>query len=364
MKKLYIILAVLAMFVFVSPNAFAFLDLEDNSINNTATGGAGGTATATGGAGGDASVKNSGNSTNVIGNATTFFGDAKSFSPEANANVTNNNTNKQGQLQGQGQVQGQQQGQGQGQGQMNNWTQIYEDKRDHITGPAILQPDAKFTKGQAFSTKVHGVELLSNIDELTQAQAKKLASKASDVTCEPALIMENDFSTNKVKCSYGPAKAPGEFMGYLYMGSDGNDVNSAAMIGEAAVEAMKAGATHMRLVKFEAGEISDGSAWNIGLGGGASMMSGRGGDGMVIAPNGGLGYGKAKAFNELRPEMVFELTFDKTFVVVSKPVTQTGNHRVAKVETVKKVETKVAAKTVVIAEVVAFVPSTGNVVQN
>ena len=189
--------------------------------------------------------------------------------------------------------------------------QNFEDKRDHITGPNVLQSDAKLSSGRAFSAKVQGAKaFFSNVSEMTRKQAKKLASKASDITCEEALLMENDFATDRIKCTYFGKQLPGQYMGYLYMGSDGDDINTLAMIGEAGDEAMEAGATHMRLVFMESGEMAEGDSWNIGLGGGASIMSG-GAERLAVAPNGGLGIGHADAFNELRPEMVFELTFDK-----------------------------------------------------
>lgn len=325
MKKFVSILVVmLALFVFSTPSFAWFDGGDDVTINNQ--GGDGGNATATGG-----NVVNSGNSCVMNNN------NAKNYNTDINNNSVrnyntdiNNNTNKQkqqqGQIQGQlqGQLQGQDQGQDQGQeqGQMNNWTQIYEDKRDHIQGPGLVQSDAKLQRGKPFTSKVRLIkEFMSNIDELSVAQAKKLASKASDITCEPALIMENEFSTNKVKCQYFGDKAPGDFMGYLYMGSDGGDVNTPSMIGEAAKKALRAGATHMRLIFVDAGESNNGDSWNIGLGGGASIMAN--GDATAIAPNGGLGIGHADSFSELRPEMVFELTFDSSL---------TANYKLSKAE--------------------------------
>ena len=298
MKK-FIILGVLALFVFATTPAMAWFDYTDDSVTNQ--GGQGGSATVEEGAVDvDIDNRNSNRNTNL------------------NSNINSNrNEQQQGQLQGQaqGQIQGQGQGQdqGQNQGQMNNWTQIYEDKRDHLQGPAIVTPDAKFRRGRAFSGKVRGSEeFFSNVKGLTFKQAVKLSSKSSDITCEPALFSENEFSTDRIKIETSET-IPGELMGFLYMSSDGKDVNSVSMIGEAAEEAMKAGATHMRLIDFSAGENAEGSSWNIGLGGGASLMSGTGGDAIAIAPNGGTGYGKAKATSELRPEMVFELRFDASY---------------------------------------------------
>lgn len=357
MKKFYIILGVLACFVFIASPALADskyirnVDINrsgilsgntDSNLSIATKGGkvyngditnnsVGGNKINTGGGnyGGDYDnrsysdfnknndnqsglINQKGDGTKQVGFVNAAGGGGREGEGDAQA---------QGQMQGQGQAQKQQQGQLQGQKQSqdnvsNNEgvslevNQNFEDKRDHITGPNVLQSDAKLSTGRAFKSKVYGAKMLTNIKELTVKQAKKLSSKASDITCEEALYMENEFSTNKVKCLYGKDKLSGESMGYLYMGSDGPDVNSAAMIGEAAEQAMKAGATHMKLVDFTVGELSEGSAWNIGLGGGASIMKGAG-DSLAVAPNGGLGFGKAKAFNELRPEMVFELSFDK-----------------------------------------------------
>jgi len=189
-------------------------------------------------------------------------------------------------------------------------TQIYEDKRDHITGPAILKSDAKLSNGRVDRIKLFGLELLNEITQLTQAQADKLASQASDIKVEKALIFENAFELDKVK--FGKA---GEFMGYLYVLPDGTDCNAAAMIGKVSRAAMKAGATHIELVRVSSADHATGSAWNVGIGGGASIMSNS--ETVAIAPNGGLGYGKAKASNEARPSLAFGAYFDKTLLTTS-----------------------------------------------
>ena len=335
MKKLYIILGVLALFVFIASPASAWWNNNHYQYggNATATGGnaTGGNATvgnvsAAGGSVGNVKAKAVIKKGAIVNNNTNVIEEGaiknKNVNKNKNTNVNvnvNKNKQQQGQIQGQmqGQLQGQKQDQdqdqGQEQGQMNNWTQTFEDKRDHITGPNVLQSDAKLSQGKSFTTKARGaMKFLSNVKELTAKQAKKLASKSSDITCEPALIMENKFSTNKVKCSYSKERSPGEYMGNLYMGSDGGDVNATSMIGEAAKRAMKAGATHMRLIEFGAGEMAQGNSWNIGFGGGASVITGSSGK-TAVAPNGGLGFGSADSFNELRPEMVFELTFDASY---------------------------------------------------
>ena len=309
MKKLLSLLLVLGM-LFVAGNVFAWCEGpegpqgpqgEQGEPGPPGPPGPGttiGDITATGGAGGDG------------GNAT-INDHSKTYNTNTNLNSNSNrNTNEQGQSQAQ--IQGQSQGQGQNQtahneGVVQSITQNYEDKRDHIQGPEVLNPDPKLSDGKANRVKLFGLALLDKIKLLTAAQAKKLASKASDIEVEPALMFENDFRTDKIKLGDS-----GEFMGYLYILPDGSDCNTAAMIGEAAKAGMNAGATHMRLVHVDHGDEATGSAWNIGIGGGASVASTN--DRVAVAPNGGLGYGKAKASNESRPALVFELYFDKNLL--------------------------------------------------
>jgi len=265
----------------------------------------------------------------------------KNVNKNTNVNV-NRNSNNQSQGQMQGQMQGQaitdsgNSNQGQSQAviasgnskqkqqqtahnegviQKVTFTQNYEaDKRDHIQGPAILKSDPKFSKGKVIKAKAFGIELLERITLLTKAQAKKLGSKASDIDIEPALLFENDFSTDKMRLG-----SAAEFMGYLYALPSGSDCNAAAMIGQTAKMGMEVGATHMQLVYSDDGDVAIGSSWNIGIGGGASIMSTS--ETVAIAPNGGFGFGKAKASNESRPAMVFALYFDKTLLSKYKIVT-------------------------------------------
>lgn len=197
----------------------------------------------------------------------------------------------------------------------------YEASKMHIQGPALIEPDAKFSKGKAFTARTKG-SVWDKVDFLTEKQAKRLGSKASDAEVEEAVITEKEYRTGLINKGI---PADGEFMGTLTVYSDGTDVTVGGLEGKAAEYAMKLGATHMHRIHFGSGDRADGDAWNIGIGGGASIA--QNGDQMMIAPNGGLGFGSADATNESLPEMVFEIYCDENTLELDKAAKkQTGNH--------------------------------------
>lgn len=253
-----------------------------------------------------------------------------------------NNTNQQGQIQGQ--MQGQLQLQGQLQGQaivdsgnatieegavdvdntdvnVNNNTDInvnkqankqetnikFEDKRDLLGLGDQPTADAKLHDTRASEVRARG-SLLDRVQFLTMSMAKRASKNASDMQVEPALLFENDFELDKIKVGQGP-----QFGGYIYVFADGSDCYLAAMDAEASEVAMKAGMTHIvRLGEVEVSKVLSGSAWNIGFGGGASIMTS--GEDMGIAPNGGFGYGKAKSSSQFRPDAVYEVSYDASLI--------------------------------------------------
>lgn len=228
------------------------------------------------------------------------------FNSNFNSNKnTNINTNKNTNMQGQDQKQIQ--GQGQDQKQKLEFYQVYEDVRDHIVGPAILAPDPKFRDGEAGTAKTLGFGLLDALKRISWDQAKKLGSNATDFKVETALLFENKFRTDGLEQG-----ASGVLMGYIYVIPEGPDVSGAGAIGRATAKGMLVGATHFVKIATSAMEATEGSAWNIGLGGGASILAD--GDSKAIAPNAGTGYGKAKTHNELRPELVIAVYYDKAYV--------------------------------------------------
>jgi len=206
-------------------------------------------------------------------------------------------------------------GQGQQQKQANKQTTIltFEDKRDHITGPGLMRADPKFAYSKSLSIKTLGWNILAKVEKLTWKQAKSLGKDASDFNVRKALIFEKS-DTLEVTSLQPTAVPAGEFMGYLYLIPYGDKVNAAGGVGRIAIAAMKSGATHFRVLMVDTVEAVEGSAWNIGIGGGASIMA-DGGE-KAIAPNGGTGYGKARAENDLRPAAIIELYYDESSVVL------------------------------------------------
>lgn len=249
--------------------------------------------TAFGGAGGDATVKNSGNSSSTIKDS-------------GNSTNLNLNTAKGGNAkQEQGQVQGQKSVNVNNINIEGDTTNVEADKREHIQGPGLINSDAKIVDAKASNIRSKG-DLFSRISSITYAMAKKASKNASDMDVEPALLWENDFRTDVITIG-----VEGDFAGFIYIFSDGNDSYLAAMDAEAAEEAMEAGFTHIqRLGAVETSKHLNGTAWNIGISGGASIMSN--GEDFAIAPQGGLGYGKAKSSNQYRPDAVYEVYFDKS----------------------------------------------------
>lgn len=218
--------------------------------------------------------------------------------------IDNTNVNIQGQIQGQDQDQEQSQGQEQGQSQSINFSQKFEDKRDHVNPNQYQGANAALQDGNAFDHKAMG-SVFQRVRGLTMAQAEKLGKDATDVEIDVAVMFDREDRTDSIKRG-----SKGDFMGYIYLTPTGEDVSFAGMEGRAAVKAMWLGATHMKLAYYDTGNEATGSSWNIGLGGGASILTGAD-DNVAIAPNGGLGFGSAKAGNEERPALVYELSFDK-----------------------------------------------------
>lgn len=274
MKKALMILVVLAMALMVG-NAWAF-------GNNQAIAGAVGIGVGIGvGTGGDASAKAVSVNENYNKNVN------KSSSHSGNKNTIAVTS----------------------EGIEQSVVQNYEAKRDHIRGPELIQSRAYFTRSKAFKNKVAGLNhFLDVTNSLSISKARRACSKADDIEIEPVIFFENNFSTNEIQTG-----ASGELMAYLYINQDGPDINVVAAFCQGAVNAMRLGATHVQVVYQGQGEVSGGSSWNIGIGGGASVM--RSGDDIAIAPNGGLGYGRARAFNEARPALTLAVYFDADWLL-------------------------------------------------
>jgi hypothetical protein len=189
----------------------------------------------------------------------------------------------------------------------------FEAKRDHISPSESPSVDAKLTDhDDKLRIKAVG-SVFAHLGEFTKGQATMLAKGMSDGKVEMALIVEKDVQLTNI---HVVAKVEGaEFMGYIYVLPDGPDVTLAQMEGLLMKKAMYAGATHI-VPAVDEGAYLEGSSWNIGLGGGASILTS--GGTAAIAPNGGLGYGKAKSNNEMRPAIMAELWHVASAIVTAK----------------------------------------------
>lgn len=182
-----------------------------------------------------------------------------------------------------------------------------EASRNHIRGPGLLESDAPAARSAfPMMIKTHG-SVWERVNMLTYDQATKLGKASTDAVIDVAILFENDFRTARI--NKGSA---GVFMGYIYAYSDGEKISAAGLEGKIARAAMDVGATHMKQVAAGSGEVIEGDAWNIGLGGGASLLSS--GNSVAVVPNGGLGIGEADSYSEIRPGFVFELSFDETII--------------------------------------------------
>jgi len=295
-----------------------------------------------GGAGGKGGNANAAGGSVFIGNAPLSAGDILSPSATGGSvgDITNKNVNKnentnlnvnsnkatsnakstavaiQGQDQKQGQVQGQDQGQGQAQSVDN--TIVIEDNSviihpeipvtyNHIS-PDIGKTSADMaTHGKTMQLKVLG-SVDKHIDSITRVHAAKLAKGADDVDVVESILFENDFRTTMI--SKG---AVGQFMGFIYLIPDGDEVTLAGMEGKAYLAAMDAGATHYTM-EHASGIYVEGSKAGIDFGGSASVAIAADGS-AVIAPGATFGYSKAWSSNEYRPGVIITLYFDHTLTI-------------------------------------------------
>jgi len=250
--------------------------------------------------------------TNLNNNMNTNLNSNENRNSNKNVNI-NAQDQKQGQDQKQIQDQNQAQLQGQGQEQSaeaNNAgntqeTDIviegdtYEAKPNHIQGPPLMQPDAKFSDTKEFSFRLLG-SVWSKVLGLEGSQARNLGLDSDDVKIERALM------TKMSKQSYLAKGKPstGLFLGTLYVWPTGRDVTVAGIEGIAADAAMKHGATHAVFI-YDFGVEATGKSWSVGVGGGASIVADAAGN-VMIAPNGGFGFGAAHASNDSLPALVVE----------------------------------------------------------
>ena len=273
-------------------NVYEPTDGGGDTITNNYLGGAGGA----GGAGGNATIGDTTirNRVDITNTATGGNANAKATAKGGNATATGGTANAEG---GAGGAGGNATAAG-GQGGSSDVSVKFDNPVQHVNPARAMEVDAKLTDhGDKLSIKTKG-SVWAHKQSFTYAQASRLGSGASDAKIETGL-----FTTYGKTATIGVVATPGdaEFMGYIYILPDGPDCTLAQMEGKIMKASMDAGGTHI-IPDVDQGVYLEGSSWNVGFGGGASILSG---DGQTaIAPNGGTGFGKAKSNNEVRPAIV------------------------------------------------------------
>lgn len=176
----------------------------------------------------------------------------------------------------------------------------FEDSPDHINPPAAPTINNRLTDhGDKMSIKTRG-SVFGMKQHFTKAQASFLGKGASDAKVEYAVFMQFE-ETKEIRIGVENAPEGIEPMGYIYILPDGPDCTLAQLQGKLMEAAMKIGASYID-PNDDKGAYLEGTSWSVGLGGGASILS-NGGQ-MAIAPSAGLGGGKAKSNNEMRPAVM------------------------------------------------------------
>jgi len=312
MKKLFILVVAMAL-VIGAGNVFAFGDIEDNDTTNNGIIGdknhhniintgemnngplAGGTVINKGGEGGDGGSVN-------IGNGMLN----KNFSPEATIEKGAVDIDIEGdkQINKQLAIQG------------NKQSMVYNEAKnpvnyDHISATApsstpdmITHPDADDIK-----TKFGLFEELTE-GEITQVQARMASKGAPDVKVLKSLMFEGKDQLNNL---FLTDKKRGTYMGTITVVPDGDDVTKAGIEARLALEAMKAGATHIMVINGQ-GYYADATQKGIGFGGSASVAT-TGSGSAVVAPAFGTGWSNVKSANEYRPSVTAKCYYDESGIV-------------------------------------------------
>jgi hypothetical protein len=268
-------------------------------------------------------VKNTNLNANMNANLNKTDVDVKNKVDVDNKNVNKNTaTSDQDQKQKQKQNQNQSQGQDQGQSQSANNEGVvqinnYEaDKRELISPTPAPVVDPKLSNGKAGAIKTR-TSLWDNMTSIKKDQASRVLNGAGGGTLmgpkasvTVRAITEKDFQTDTIRLE---TKKPAgiEYLGTIFAYSEGADTQ--ALEALAIREAMKLGGTHIVFVERDSQVHADGSAWSVGIGGGASMFVK--GDDIGVAPSGGLGVSGAKAYNESLPQLVFFVYHDSSLIV-------------------------------------------------
>jgi len=363
MKKIIVILSVLAIVGFMYSPVLANDVCDKHPWQPGCQGGGGG---------GDVEV----DVDNNIGNATTLFGDANSFSPSATADVdidneinadfennvrayggdggsvdmnagsvfgdanvlspsatvgdiSNRNENKNTNLNTNinnnendntnVNLQGQHQGQSQVGINANKQVMVYKEAKNPIDyshiGSGVKKTDADMAEQKEDVSTIRTLSSIFKYDDdnfITMDEAKK-ASGNADIDVEKALLWAPKLDGQELTLkNLNYVEVSGKYMGSLTLTTE--DATADQIIAQAAEEAMKAGATSAKFIVRDAKRIS-GTKYGIDLGTSASVALNPDTGSAVLAPGSTLGWSKAKSQNMLVSEVYVELFFDGTTIV-------------------------------------------------
>ena len=224
-----------------------------------------------GGDGGDATVKNSGNSVNTNGNATSLFGDANSGQIMENTGNTNqtagdiDNTDVN--------VNGQQQQ------QANKQVLVIEDSEEllEIRDTWTLRELLDLAGSPSLDYQLRVLAYRSHRERLGHP---KDGTKGMDLDTTIKLIVD---------------KPSGKDLAMIRCVAEERDVDSVNVVALAAVDAIRHGASQLYITKADFERLMQADAWGIMFGGSGSIIkdSGMTGTGAVIAP--GIGYGESES---------------------------------------------------------------------
>jgi hypothetical protein len=216
-----------------------------------------------------------------------------------NANInTNANMNTQGQQQGQ--LQGQLQGQMQGQGQAiigsantansNNSSQstsvVFEAKRelapafDILSGPNMTEFRGPYKEGNAGKVKPWAIKATWTKDEIGG-----FYSVSDDASCKVYTLKKSDNKVETLMVSKG-----GATLAIL----DCKGLNDMEIWGTAATKALDMGGAAITEAAYSVTFSNKASGWNIGLGGGVSVIGQGTNDNKGGSVGGGTGFGSVE----------------------------------------------------------------------
>lgn len=192
----------------------------------------------------------------------------------------------------------------QAQGQMNNWTQTFEDKREHVVapranvGPTTAAPN-RASDADAIPEAVIGDIMMSYY--FTNGHWHNMSIngdyKTNIVSPSPKKVKVD----MDAKLEYGRGKV---FIGMVSVTADDDNTNSLQVIAEAMRIAAEMGGTFVLAVDEDIEIVNTTDGWTIGF----NAVGSRSAEDSGVSAGGGPGYSKAEAKKQIRPYVTVMVT--------------------------------------------------------